>query len=241
MAETVPSHPTSPAFAGPSRSAERLRRSDTVLVIGLGRFGSALATSLEDMGHDVLGVDLDPGLVADHASELSQVMEADTTRLDTLRQIGAEDVGAAAVAIGPDIEASILTTAALVDLGVTPIWAKALTEPHARILERIGASEVVFPERDMGVRVAHQVTGRMIDWFQLDDGFALVETRAPASMIGKTLQESQARRLFGVTVVSIKPVGSAFTYATADTVIGQGDVLLVAADTKAAEEFTKQR
>jgi Trk K+ transport system NAD-binding subunit len=85
------------------------------------------------------------------------------------------------VAIGTDIEASILTTAALVDLGVTPIWAKALTEPHARILERIGASEVVFPERDMGVRVAHQVTGRMIDWFQLDDGFALVETRAPAS------------------------------------------------------------
>ena len=100
---------------------------------------------------------------------------------------------------------------------------------------------MVFPERDMGVRVAHQVTGRMIDWFQLDDGFALVETRAPASMIGKTLQESQARRLFGVTVVSIKPVGSAFTYATADTVIGRGDVLLVAADTKAAEEFTKQR
>jgi trk system potassium uptake protein TrkA len=194
LAETVPSHPTSPAFAGPSRSAERLRRSDTVLVIGLGRFGSALATSLEDMGHDVLGVDLDPGLVADHASALSQVMEADTTRLDTLRQIGAEDVGAAVVAIGTDIEASILTTAALVDLGVTPIWAKALTEPHARILERIGASEVVFPERDMGVRVAHQVTGRMIDWFQLDDGFALVETRAPASMIGKTLQESQARR-----------------------------------------------
>ena len=100
MAETVPSHPTSPAFAGPPRSAERLRRSDTVLVIGLGRFGSALATSLEDMGHDVLGVDLDPGLVADHANALSQVMEADTTRLDTLRQIGAEDVGAAVVAAG---------------------------------------------------------------------------------------------------------------------------------------------
>ena len=241
MADTDTPHLPSPVYPEPTRSTERLRRSDTVLVIGLGRFGSALAISLEDMGHDVLGVDLDPDLVADHASVLSAVMEADTTRLETLRQMGAEDVGAAVVAIGADIEASILTTAALVDLGVTPIWAKALTEPHARILERIGASEVVFPERDMGVRVAHQVTGRMIDWFQLDDGFALVETRAPASMIGQTLQESQARRRFGVTVVSIKPVNESFTYATADTVIGEGDVLLVAADTKAAEKFTRQR
>lgn len=216
-----------------------LGRADVVLVIGLGRFGSALALSLEEMGHDVLGVDLNPNLVADHASALSHALEADTTRLETLRQIGADDVSAAVVAIGTDIEASILTTAALVDLGVTTIWAKALTEPHARILERIGATEVVFPERDMGVRVAHQVTGRMIDWFQLDDGFALVEAAAPASMIGKSLQELEVRRRFDVTIVSIKPAGATFTYATADTVIGEGDILLVAADTKAAEEFTK--
>ncbi|MCB1028486.1 MAG: TrkA family potassium uptake protein [Microthrixaceae bacterium] len=223
------------------RSSGPLGRADTVLVIGLGRFGSALAMSLERMGHDVLGVDLDSHLVADHAGSLSHVLEADTTRVETLRQIGADDVSAAVVAIGTDIEASILTTAALVDLGVSTIWAKALTEPHARILERIGATEVVFPERDMGVRVAHQVTGRMIDWFQLDDGFALVESAAPASMVGKSLQELEVRRRFGVTIVSIKPAGATFTYATADTVIGEGDVLLVAADTKAAEEFTKQK
>ncbi|NLH68155.1 MAG: TrkA family potassium uptake protein [Candidatus Microthrix parvicella] len=214
---------------------------DTVLVIGLGRFGSALAISLEEMGHDVMGVDLDPNLVADHASALSHVLEADTTRLETLRQIGAEDVSAAVVAIGTDIEASILTTAALVDLEVPSIWAKALTGPHARILERIGATEVVFPERDMGVRVAHQVTRRMIDWFQLDDGFALVEAAAPVSMIGKTLEQLKVRSRFGITVVSIKPMGAPFTYATADTVIGEGDILLVAANTDAAERFTRQK
>jgi trk system potassium uptake protein TrkA len=193
------------------------------------------------MGHDVMGVDLDPNLVADHASALSHVLEADTTRLETLRQIGAEDVSAAVVAIGTDIEASILTTAALVDLEVPSIWAKALTEPHARILERIGATEVVFPERDMGVRVAHQVTRRMIDWFQLDDGFALVEAAAPVSMIGKTLEQLKVRSRFGITVVSIKPMGAPFTYATADTVIGEGDILLVAANTDAAERFTRQK
>lgn len=218
-----------------------LGHADTVLVIGLVRFGSALAISLEEMGHDVMGVDLDPNLVADHASALSHVLEADTTRLETLRQIGAEDVSAAVVAIGTDIEASILTTAALVDLEVPSIWAKALTEPHARILERIGATEVVFPERDMGVRVAHQVTRRMIDWFQLDDGFALVEAAAPVSMIGKTLEQLKVRSRFGITVVSIKPMGAPFTYATADTVIGEGDILLVAANTDAAERFTRQK
>mgnify|MGYP006354722393 FL=1 len=218
-----------------------LGHADTVLVIGLGRFGSALAISLEEMGHDVMGVDLDPNLVADHASALSHVLEADTTRLETLRQIGAEDVSAAVVAIGTDIEASILTTAALVDLEVPSIWAKALTEPHARILERIGATEVVFPERDMGVRVAHQVTRRMIDWFQLDDGFALVEAAAPVSMIGKTLEQLKVRSRFGITVVSIKPMGAPFTYATADTVIGEGDILLVAASTAAAEGGTRQK
>ncbi|MEZ5381674.1 MAG: TrkA family potassium uptake protein [Microthrixaceae bacterium] len=228
-------------MAEPTKAAAPLRHSDTVLVIGLGRFGSALAMSLEELGHEVLGVDLSPTLVADHASALSHVLEADTTRMETLRQIGAEDVSAAVVAIGTDVEASILTTAALVDLGVAPIWAKALTEPHARILERIGATEVVFPERDMGRRVAHQVTGRMIDWFQLDDGFALVETTAPASMVGGTLKDSNARQRYGVTVVSIKPVGDSFTYATADTIIGEGDILLVAADTKSAEAFSRLR
>lgn len=215
----------------------RLRAGDAIIVIGLGRFGSAVASTLEEMGHEVLGVDLSESIVADHAEQLSHVMAADTTRIETLRQIGAAEMGAAVVAIGNDVEASILTTAGLVDLGVEQIWAKALSEPHSRILERIGATRVVFPERDVGVRVAHRVTGRMLDWIEVDKGFALVETVAPTEMVGHALGETGARQRYGVTIVCIKPVGSAFTYATADTVVREGDLLLVAGEARAAEAF----
>lgn len=215
----------------------RLTSDDSVLVIGLGRFGSALALTLEEMGHDVLGVDASAAIVQDHASRLTHVMEADATRIETLRQIGAADMSVAVVAIGTDVEASVLSTAALVELGVASIWAKALSEPHARILDLVGATHVAFPERDMGVRIAHQVTGSVIDWIQLDDGFALVETEAPSEMVGRSLGESGVRQRHGVTIVCIKPVGATFTYATADTVVSEGDLLLVAGDTRAADAF----
>lgn len=215
----------------------RLASDDSVLVVGLGRFGSALALTLEEMGHDVLGVDSSEDIVQDHAGRLTHVVVADTTRVEALRQIGAEDMAVAVVAIGADMEASILTTAALVDLGVPTIWAKALSEPHARILDRVGATHVAFPERDMGMRVAHRVTGRMLDWFPLDEGFALVETEAPAEMVGRSLGDSGVRQRHGVTIVCIKPVGRSFTYATADTVVSAGDLLLVAGETAAAEAF----
>ncbi len=228
-------------MADRTTSRFRLRAGDSAIVIGLGRFGSAVATTLEEMGHEVLGVDASEDIVADHASRLTHVLQADSTRAATLEEIGASDMDVAVVAIGTDIEASILTTSALVDVGVPSIWAKALTSPHARILDRIGAHHVVFPERDMGDRVAHQVTGRMIDWIQLDEGFALVETTPPAEMVGRTLGESGVRARHGVTIVCIKPAGEPFTYATAETVVREGDLLLVAAEAKVAEAFANLR
>ncbi len=227
-------------MADPIAPRTRLRPGDAAIVLGLGRFGSAVATTLEDMGHEVLGVDASEEIVADHASRLTHVLQADSTRVETLEEIGADDMTVAVVAIGTDIEASILTTSALVDLGVASIWAKALTASHARILDRVGAHHVVFPEREMGDRVAHQVTGRMIDWIQLDDDFALVETTAPADMVGRTIGDSGARQRHGVTIVCIKPVGRTFTYATAETVVREGDVLLVAAEAKVAEDFANR-
>ncbi len=209
---------------------------DEVLVIGLGRFGTALAETLENLGYEVLGVDLDPAVVQELASSLTHVVQSDSTNIAALRQLGAEEFRAAAVCIG-DIEASILTTAALTDLEIPNIWAKAITESHGRILKRVGADAIVFPEHDMGVRVAHMVTGRMIDYIELDEGFALVETMAPKEAHGKTLLEAGLRAKHDVTVVCIKPAGQPFTYATPDTMINDGDILLVAGETPQVERF----
>ena len=207
------------------------------LVIGLGRFGGGLATTLAELGHDVLGVDVDPKLVQSFANVLTHVVEADSTDMDAMQQVGAGDFATAVVAIGTEIEASILTTSVLVDLGVPKIVAKAVTEAHGTILERVGAHRVIFPERDMGVRVGHSLAGAMIDYFQLDPGFALVETTAPKVIVGKTLAEAEVRRRYGITVVCIKPEGGSFTYATPDSVVQEGDILVVAGETARAEAF----
>jgi trk system potassium uptake protein len=208
-----------------------------ILVVGLGRFGSALAEELIGQGFEVLGVDDDARRVQELSELLTHVVEADTSDPAVLRQLGAGEFHTAVVGIGTDIEASILTTSALADLGVPNIWAKAVTEAHGRILERIGAHHVVFPEHDMGHRVAHLVTGRVIDWFQLDEHFAMVETSVPEDLLGRTLAEVGLRAKYGVTVVAVKPSGEGFTYATADTVLSEGDILVVAGPPKQADAF----
>lgn len=209
------------------------------LVCGLGRFGGALGRELVSLGREVLGVDADAKRVQDHASVLTHVVQADTTDSEAMRELGAPEFETGIVAIGTDMEASILTTSVLVDLEIPKIVAKAVTRPHGKILERVGATRVVFPERDMGIRVAHTVTGRTIDYIQLDPGFALVETTAPRAIVGRTLAEAEVRRRHGITVVCVKPADGTFTYATPDTVVHEGDVLVVAGETKHAEGFSE--
>jgi trk system potassium uptake protein TrkA len=130
-----------------------------------------------------------------------------------------------------------MTTAALVDVGVPDIWAKAIRLDHGRILERVGATHVVYPERQMGVRTAHAVSGRVIDYFELDASFVLAEVRPPQRLIGKTLAEADIRGRYGVTIVCVKPRGAGFTYATPDTRMDEGDILVVAGDLLQTESF----
>lgn len=211
---------------------------ESVFVVGLGRFGSALAETLVHLGVEVMAIDADQKRVNEFADRLPAVRQGDATNQAALRQLGIDQFDAAVVAIGTGIEASILTTSALVDVGVTNVWAKAITAEHGRILERVGAHHVVFPERQMGERVAHAVTGAVVDYFALDEGFVIAELEAPLRFVGKTLEEAAIRRTHGVTVVCIKPAGKPFTYATAETKIKKRDLLVVAGATEDVDRFT---
>lgn len=209
-----------------------------VLVIGLGRFGSAVASELERLGFEVLGIDSDPKIVQAHADALTHVVQADTSdNVEVLLQLGAADFTSAVVGIGSDVEASILTTAALVDVGIPNIWAKAVTTSHGRILSRIGAHHVVYPEHEMGRRVAHLVGGRIVDWFQLDEDFAMVETSAAPELCDQPIRLLDLPTRFGVTLVCVKPAGGSFGFVSPDTVLHRGDFIVVAGPTAKAEAF----
>jgi trk system potassium uptake protein TrkA len=208
---------------------------ERIVVIGLGRFGGALAVELARDGREVLGIDHSDRLVQDYSAELTQTAVADSTDADALRQLGVPEAHTAVVAIGTNLEASILTTSLLVDFDIPNIWAKATSREQSKILRRIGAHHVVLPEQDMGERVAHLVTGRMLDFIEFEDDYALVKTLAPEEAVGRPLGESQLRSKYDVTVVGIKRPGEGFTHATAETVVRRGDVLILSGRTEDVE------
>lgn len=215
------------------------KNSDPVVVIGLGRFGTSLALELTRRGTEVLAIDNRPKVVQSLSGRITHIATADSTDMETLRQLGVPDFYRAVVAIGNDLEASILTASLLAELEIDDIWAKAVSKQHGQILRRIGAHHVVFPEHDMGERVAHLVSGRMLDYIQVEENFALVKTRPPKEYIGVPLGESNLRRKYGVTVVAVKSAGEEFTYATAGTELGYGDVVIVSGRTEEVERFAE--
>jgi trk system potassium uptake protein TrkA len=217
--------------------ANQRERTDAVLVIGLGRFGSSIAEALDRLGHEVLAIDHNGSLVQDWSGRLTHVVEADSTNEESLRQVGAADFTVAVVGIGTSVEASVLTTANLVDLGIPHVWAKALSPAHGKILERIGATNVVYPERDAGERVAHLVSGKLLDYIEFEDGFAIVKMRPPRETRGFTLAEAQIRAKYGVTVVGVKSPGKDFTHAVPSTKVSAHDVIVVSGETALLERF----
>lgn len=210
---------------------------DSVVVIGLGRFGSGVARALAALGHDVLALDSSAEPVQAHSAILTHVVQADATDIETLKQLGVGDFKHAVVSIGQNLEASVLTILNLSQMGVKDIWAKANNHQHGRIAERVGAHHVVFPESDMGERVAHLVTGKMIDFIEFEDDFAIAKTRSPSETHSRPLSQSAVRSKHGVTVVGIKRRHLDFIYAQADTVVQPGDLLIVAGPTRAIERF----
>ncbi|MBX3093303.1 MAG: TrkA family potassium uptake protein [Cryobacterium sp.] len=216
---------------------EKIPHNAPVLVIGLGRFGAGAAGQLDRLGREVLAIDENAALVQKWSDRITHTVRADARQIDALRQIGAADFSVAVVAVGSSIEASVLITANLVDLGVPQIWAKAISQSHGKILARIGANHVIYPEAEAGERVAHLVSGRMLDFIEFDDDFAMVKMYPPKSVRDMPLSESDIRRKYGVTVVGVKTPGQDFTYATAETVISNRDLIIVSGKSSAIEEF----
>ena len=206
---------------------ERIRHDAPVLVVGLGRFGAATAGQLQRLGREVMVVDADAVLVQKWADRVTHAVQADARSLDALRQIGADEFSIAVVATGSSIESSVLITANLVDLKIPQIWSKAISKSHGKILARIGANHVIYPEAEAGERVAHLLSGRMIDFIEFDDDFVLVKMYPPKPIRGLTLTESKVRSKHKITVVGVKSPGKPFTYATEQTVVSNHDLIIV--------------
>jgi len=228
-----------PIFGGDT--SRRIAEADSVAVIGLGRFGRSLALELMAAGTDVLGIDLDEELVQGLNGQLTQVVRADSTKEEALRQLAVHEFDRVVVAIGDDISASILTCSVLLSMGIPVIWAKVVDDRHGLILEQLGVHHVIYPEKDMGRRVAHLVRGAALDYIEVDRGYALVKSAVPALLLGKRLGDTGLRAAYGVTVAAFKRDDEPWKNADADTILNEGDTVLVVGPTSSAESFAQLR
>ncbi|HET8599170.1 MAG TPA: TrkA family potassium uptake protein [Segeticoccus sp.] len=200
---------------------------EDALVIGLGRFGSAAALEMQQLGYRVTAAERDPDRAERYSGKLARVVPVDATDPEQLQQLRIQNFRIAVVAVGTSVESSLLAAGNLVDAQVPSIWAKAVSPEHGRILTRIGVHHVVFPEHDSGHRVAHLVNERLKDYIEFDDGYAIAKMTPPSEMVGFTLGQSQIRSKYGVTVVGVKAPGEGFTYAVPDTKVGAHHALIV--------------
>ncbi|WP_435300655.1 potassium channel family protein [Timonella sp. A28] len=219
-----------------ARRGTESKRDAGVLVIGLGRFGSAIALTLDRLGQEVLAVEQNPQLVAQYSDRLP-IVEADAANPDALEQLGVRDFSIVVVGVGTHIESSVLITGNLVDVGTPQIWAKAISAEHGRILQRIGAHHVVFPEFDAGNRVAHLVSGKLMDYIEVEDGFTIVKMRPPRETQGFTVGQSRVREKYGVTIIGVKSPGMDFVYADDNTRISANDLIVVSGHSELLERF----
>lgn len=174
-------------------------------VIGLGRFGSSVAKTLGEKGCQVLAIDIDGDKVQGASSYATQAVQVDATDEKALRAVGIENIDCAIVGIGTNLEASVLITLILKELGVAEIVSKAVNQLHGKILRRIGATRVVFPERDMGARLADSlISPKILEKIELSPDYSIMETVAPKKFVNKSLEELDVRAKYGVNVIAVR-------------------------------------
>ncbi|GMT42002.1 MAG: potassium transporter Trk [bacterium] len=199
-------------------------------VLGLGKFGFYLARKLFENGHEVIAVDVDKEVVQNVKDYSTQAIIADATNKETLISLGIEEVDTAVVSLGTRMDHSILVTLHLKEIGLKEVVVKAITEDHRKILEIIGATQVIFPERDMAEKLALNLSSRnILDYLELSPGFSIMELAPPSGFIGKTIKDLQLRNVYGVQVIAIKElIPERMNLVPApDTVIKESDILIV--------------
>lgn len=211
-------------------------------VIGLGKFGQSVALTLVGSGESVIGIDSNEIVLKELADKLSNAVQADATSAKTLKKLGVQDVDIAIVSVGDDFEASILITLVLREIGVKEIIVKANSEGQVEVLKKIGATRVIQPERDMGIRLAKSlVSPRIIDHIELSSDYSLLEMVPPKDFVGKSLKKLNVRAQYGINVIAIKHAkGEVDIAPQAEDVIQEGDLLVVVGKNQDIEKVKKK-
>lgn len=209
------------------------------VVIGLGRFGTSVAKTLTSLGHEVLALDKNEHAVHDIMNDVTQAVQADAREEETLRELGVRNLDVAVVAIGDDLEANILITLMLKEMGIPYIVAKAQTAQHGKVLEKIGADKIVYPEKDMGVRLANNlIRTNIMDFIELSLDYSIFEIIAPANFVNKTIGALNLRAVYKINVVAIKRgIDQIYIAPGPDAAIEEKDVLVIVCNKKALSKL----
>lgn len=210
------------------------------VVIGLGRFGSSVARTLAQKGFDVLAIDANEEKVQTVSSEVTHAVQADATDEEAMKALGVRNFDVAIISIGSDLHSNILATLVMKELGVKYVIAKAQDQLHGKVLSKIGADKIVFPERDMGVRVANSlISSNVLDYIELSPEYTIAEVLASEKLCGHTLQDLQFRTRFGVNVIAIKQGETINVTPIATNEIEEGDILIVMGENESLDRLRK--
>jgi trk system potassium uptake protein TrkA len=206
-------------------------------VIGLGRFGTSLAKTLFAMGKEVLAIDIEEERIQAVVNDVTHAVQADATDEDVMKSLGIRNIDVVLVSIGP-LQQSILATMIVKELGVKHVVCKAVSELHGKILEKLGADRVVYPERDMGIRVAHSlVSGNILEYIELSSNYSIIEVIAKKAFVNKTIRELDFRAKYGINIIAIKRGKEINISPNADFKIYDGDILVAIGSTEKLREM----
>lgn len=211
------------------------------VVFGLGRFGISLATTLAEAGYEVMAVDSNEEKVQEISSIVTQAVQADVSDAETLKELGIRNFDVAVVAIGKDMQSSIMCTLLLKEMGIPMVVAKASSEVHKKLLEKLGADRIIFPEKDMGVRIATSlITGNIIDYIQLSKDYSIMEIAVLKEWIGHSIKELNIRAKYGINIIAVEVSGNLNITPTPDYVLKQEDLLVVVGNNNALRELEEK-